>query len=281
MRDNILIIGNNSFIGINLFNFFKEKKIKVKKISFEQFKKINDKELFKFSIIINCSISNKYVKNNYNYKNDFDLFIANKIKESEIKLIFISTRKVYYPKANISEANKCNPISNYANNKLITEKKLENLLNKKLLILRVSNILGYKGKISKRKIHNTFLDIFVKNIKQKKVINNEKIFKDFITINQFAKIVHKLIINKSYGIFNISFGRKVYLYKLIDWLLKFNKNKLNTKKLTNFEKKKLEFRSFFLNNTKLKKKISINLDLDEIKQECLKISKKIFYEKSL
>ena len=39
MRDNILIIGNNSFIGINLFNFFK-KKIKVKKISLEQFKKL-------------------------------------------------------------------------------------------------------------------------------------------------------------------------------------------------------------------------------------------------
>ena len=121
----------------------------------------------------------------------------------------------------------------------------------------------------------------LKILSKKKVINNEKIFKDFITINQFAKIVHKLIIKKSYGIFNISFGRKVYLYKLIDWLLKFNKNKLNTKKLTNFEKKKLEFRSFFLNNTKLKKKISINLDLDEIKKECLKISKKIFYEKSL
>ena len=81
------------------------------------------------------------------------------------------------------------------------------------------------------------MDIFIKNIKQKKVINNEKIFKDFLTINQFAKIVHKLIINKSYGIFNISFGRKVYLYKLIDWLLKFNKNKLNSKKLTNLKKK--------------------------------------------
>ena len=53
MRDNILIIGNNSFIGINLFNFFKKKRIKVKKISLEQFKKINDKKLIKLNTIIN------------------------------------------------------------------------------------------------------------------------------------------------------------------------------------------------------------------------------------
>ena len=50
------------------------------------------------------------------------------------------------------------PKSNYAKNKLKTEKKLITSLNNNLIILRISNVIGDKSKV--KKIHNTFIDIF-------------------------------------------------------------------------------------------------------------------------
>ena len=53
----------------------------------------------------------------------------------------------------IKEKSKLNPICNYSKNKLITEKKIKNILPNRYLILRVSNIIGKKNikpiKISK------------------------------------------------------------------------------------------------------------------------------------
>ena len=41
-----------------------------------------------------------------------------------------------------------------------------NILKSNYLILRLSNILGYEG-IIKRKLHKTFMDIFLASIKKK------------------------------------------------------------------------------------------------------------------
>ena len=61
----VLIIGNHSFIGSNLFSFLK-KKFFIKKLSFNDFKKKNTNFFRKFTHIINCSINPNYVK--YKYK---------------------------------------------------------------------------------------------------------------------------------------------------------------------------------------------------------------------
>ena len=103
MNKKILIIGQKGFIGSNLFKFFREKKLKVYSLSFEDFLNSHARNNCKFDFIINCSSNEKFIKNKYQITNDNDLIIAKKILNSKTKLIILSTRKIYKPKFNINE----------------------------------------------------------------------------------------------------------------------------------------------------------------------------------
>ena len=278
MRKSILIIGRNSFIATSMYKNLKTKYF-INKISFERFKTIDLKKLIKFDYIINCSLNKNYISKKYSIKNDIDTFIVNKICRISVIYIFLSTRKVYFPKPNIRERDKINPISNYGKNKSITESKITKLLKKKLLILRVSNIIGEKPKRNLRKIHKTFIDIFFENISKGYIFKNNDIYKDFLTAEQLSKIIHKLIKNNANGIYNVSLGKKVLLSNIVNWLLKYNKDKLKYIKFKFRERNKLENKSFYLNNDKLRRKINIIFNLEELKKYCFKLSKKFFYEK--
>ena len=278
MKKKILIIGEKSFIGNNLFNYFK-KKLTVKKISYNKFNQLKIKYINRYTHVINCSLNPLYTKKKYNKKYDIDLKIAKKLKNSVCKFIFLSSRHVYAPKDNIKELFKEKPISQYGKNKKITEDLLFKNLRNNLLILRIANIIGDRKIINSRKVHKTFIDIFFDNLKLGYVINNGKKYKDFLTIGQLSKIVIKLINVNAEGVFNVSAGKKIFLSKLINWLLKYNKTKTVIKNITKSERNKIENKSFYLNNSKLRKKINFNFRLDELKKECFKLSKNNLYEK--
>ena len=104
------------------------------------------------------------------------------------------------------------------------------------------------------------------------IYNNKKIFKDFISISKFNQIVYELIKKNSFGIFNISLGKKIYINQLIAWL-----NFYNTKKIKVINpKNSFNNDSFTLNNNKLMKQIKIKNNVLELKNECLSNKQKIF-----
>ena len=270
MKKNVLIIGKRSFIGSNLFIFIK-KKLKVKLISIESFKKLTSKSLSKFSIIINCSINKNYVNKKYKLKNDYDLLVAKKIKNLKSKFVLISTRKVYKPKFNISEKGQLMPKCNYSKNKLKSERLAIKILDNRLLILRVANIVGQPKK-NKRKIHRTFSDIFFDQAKKGYIYNNRNNYKDFISIKKFCEIVFNLLKFNAYGIYNVSLGKKIYLNELVNWL-----NFYNRRKITKIDiKKSFNNDNFTLNNRKLINKIKTSNSLKEFKKQCIKLSKYYF-----
>ena len=265
----ILIIGKNSFIGSNLYSFFK-KKYSTKIASF---KDNLLKKLDKYDYVINCSSNKNYIKNKYNEKNDFDLRIIKKIKGTNTKFIFLSSRKIYLPSPNIKENSKKKCINNYEKNKYITENKIIKLHKKNLIILRISNLIGYK-KNNLRKIHFTYVDYLLKIINEGKIYENGKRYKDFLDINSFSKIVQLVIKNKLFGIYNISIGKKIYLNEINQWILHYYKAK-NQLKICNLNNNN-NGESFFLNNSKLLKKIDLKISKQKLKKECLKLSKKLF-----
>ena len=171
-------------------------------------------------------------------------------------------------KANIKENSKILPKSNYAKNKFITENKLKKKLNKNLIILRISNVIGDKSNI--RKLHNTFIDIFFDNIKKGFILDNKNYYKDFISIDKFCEIVKKIIQKNLRGIFNVSIGKKVLINDVLNWLNFYNLKKVKLKN----NKSKVD--CFYLNNNKLMSKIRVNNSVLELKKYCLKISKKSF-----
>ncbi len=262
----ILIIGKRGFIGNNLSFYLKKFYRITHKNYFDTIKqrfKINN-----FDYIINTSINKNYIKKNYKLEFDNDVKISNLIVNSKITYIFLSTRKVYKPKANIKENDKLLPKTNYSKNKLITEKKLAKKFNKKLVVLRISNVIGDKNKI--KKIHNTFIDIFFDNLKKGFIYENKKDFKDFISIDKFCEIIKEIIKKDIKGTYNVSIGRKVYLNDLLNWLNKFNKKKYLKKP------KNINDDNFFLNNKKLMSKLKIRNSVTELKGFCLDLSKKKF-----
>ncbi len=262
----ILIIGKRGFIGNSLTKYLK-KYFAVTHKSFENINQLKSK-MNNYDYVINTSINKKYIEKKYNNKFDNDLKISSLIKNSKTVYIFLSTRAVYKTKANIKENSQILPKSNYAKNKYITENKLKKRFNKNLIILRISNVIGDKSNI--KKLHNTFIDIFFKNIKKGFILKNKNYYKDFISIDKFCEIIKKIIQRNLKGIFNVSIGKKVLINDILNWLNFYNSKKVRLKN----NKSKVD--CFYLNNNKLMSKIKINNSALELKKYCLKISKKSF-----
>ena len=250
MKQNILIIGKNSFLSTNLFKYFKNKKIPVTRTSFNFFLKNQEKKLLKYNYVINCSINNSFLNKKYDSKYDQDLLCAEKLKDVKSKLIIFSTGKVYGPGSNLKETSKKKPIDRYGKNKSITEINLFKF-KKDLLIFRLSNIVGKENKNNSRKITNLFFDDIRKNLKENFVVVPKKnYYKDFVLIEDFVKIVYLSIIKDLKGIFNLSTNSKIYLHDLAKDISFFTGAKLIYSTSKTY--------SFTLNNKKLLDKISIN-----------------------
>jgi nucleoside-diphosphate-sugar epimerase len=270
-NDKILIIGKNSFLGKNLYHYIKKKK-NVLLLSYKKFLKLNNKAIKNFNYLCNCSIDPKYNRSKYNEKNDIDLKIVKKIQNYKINFIFLSSRKVYFNKYDISENDKLSPRCNYSKNKLLTEKKILKLIPNKITILRISNVIGLKED-SIRNVHSSFVDNYIKYIFSNKKIYYVNDYKDFITIKQFVRIFYNIIKKKLSGIYNVSLGKKIYVKEILKWLnyKNANNNKFLIKKNSHYKD------SFTLNNKKLINLIKIKINKSEVKTFCKTIGKKIYY----
>lgn len=249
MKQNILIIGKNSFLSTNLFKYFQKKKIFVERTSFSIFLKNSEKKLSKYNFIINCSINNSFLKKEYNLKYDQDFLCAKKLKYLKSKLIIFSSGKVYGPGFNLKETSLKKPIERYGKNKSKTEINCYKI-KKEILIFRLSNIVGKENKNNSRKVTNLFFDEIRKNLKKKVIIVPKKnYYKDFLLIEDFAKIVYLSIVKDLKGIFNLSTNSKIYLHDLAKDISKFTGAKLIYSNGKTY--------SFTLNNKKLFNKIKI------------------------
>ena len=265
----ILLIGKRGFLGKNL-NQYLRKNFQIKFISFREISNLK-KSKAKYDYIINTSINKNYINKKYTKKFDNDLKISNYLDPKKNIFIFLSSRKVYKSKENIKESDKLNPLTNYSKNKLITENFLKNKFKKNILILRISNIIGYKLDVKKR-LHKTFVDLFYEKAKKGFIYDNKKRFKDFLSVKKFSQILIMIIKKDLRGTYNVSIGRKIYLNQMIKWLNRYNKKSF---KIINYSSTN-KTQNFYLNNNKLMSKIKINNSLFELKKDCLDLSKKLF-----
>ena len=125
----------------------------------------------------------------------------------------LSTRKIYKAKFNIKELDKKKPNCNYSKNKLISEISVEKILANRVLILRISNIISSPNKIRENST-KLFLISFLKWQNEGLFIKIKKSYKDFISIIKFNQIVYELIKKNSFGSFNVSLGKKIYINQL-------------------------------------------------------------------
>ena len=270
-KKNLIIIGKRSFIGSNIYNILKRKK-KILILSLKDFMKLPKNVIKKYDYVCNCSVNKNNLKYDYNKELDFNYKIAKKIEKINTTFIFLSSRKVYKPKQNIFENSKLQPIDKDSKNKLISENLLKKKLKSKILILRISNVIGLKKNKNYRQIHKTFFDNYLDFVKLKTKVEYHDQFKDFISIEQLSKIFFLILKKKLHGTYNVSLGQKIYIKEILSWLNKYNKNKKN---FIYVKKKKKVFNkySFSLNNTKLYRAINYKPKKNELRKFCIKLSK--------
>ena len=258
----ILIIGKKSFLGSNL-KIYLSKFYKIDCYSYEKIILKNNSFFDKYSHVINTTIHKKYTKEKYNKKYDLDSNFINKFKKINFYYIYLNSRKVYLPKENINENSSISPIDNYAKNKMVTERFLQKKCKNKFISLRISNVIGKRIFKNLRNSHKLFFDNFLRYKKNNKKIIVKNDFKDFISINQFSKVIKQIIKYQIIGIYNVSIGKKIYISEIVEWL---DKNLLENIEFTDIEKD-----SFTLSNKKLLKKIKINLSKNQLKLFCKKL----------
>ena len=235
MKTKIYIIGHKSFIQKNLYNFFKKKKLSVKKITFQSI--IKSKKKISNSILINCSTNKNFYNKKYNIKYDRNFLISKIFKNKNNQFYLISSRQVYEAKLNLTEDSKLKPISLYGKNCLRSEKNCKMILGDSLNILRVSNVIGLEKR--PKNFRQSLMSTLIKGIKKNKVVldKNSHFLKDLLPINILLKYFYILVKKQSKNlILNVGSGHSMTLENLYKIMNKKKKSKVNfTNNLKNFD----------------------------------------------
>ena len=259
----ILITGGLGFIGLKvglklskLHNVtvvdIKKSKKKLKNINVIQGDLSKDNVYNKldtpFDIIFHFAGQTSSKLSEVNKKNDYinnvvtTEKIANYAEKIKVKKIIFSSSMTVYGKyaENVDEENVVRPQSNYAKNKLKSEKILLKLKKKNIdiVITRLFNVYGpgqdffnmNQGMIS------IYLAQAIKN-KFIKVTGSLKRYRDFIYIDDLVNAFVLLIKFNSTEIFNIGSGKKTTVLEILRIILKKLKLKKNSYKEINSQKK--------------------------------------------
>lgn len=251
--------------------------------------------------IIHCA-ANSYVLEAENNKKKY--FLNNIVKTKKFidicnkrkidNFIFMSSSNVYnekYKSSIFSENNKTEPKNYYGKNKIIIEDYLKKKKFKKLIILRLFNIIGisnnkFKSFQFKQKNYQRLIFSLLQNYKKKQITYINKINhkgsdvfpeRDFLDINDLLIILRKLLakiskVNKISSTFNVGSGKSISINRVVRLMNSYlnNKLKLKTIKLNNKEmtstRSSIKKISKYLNyNPKLSLKKSITSHLKQIK----------------
>lgn len=235
-KKKILILGINGTLGKKLYQDLKKnrnfrtcgisKKNSDFNLNLENFKKL---ELFlkknKFEIVVNCAAYTNLIFCEKNFKKILKVNTLLPAKLSlwtsryNFKYVHISTDHVYLSKKNVAnkENSKIGWHNYYSKSKFLAEK---NLINKSNLIIVRTNFMDDKRN------KKSFLNWLHKLIKNKIEI---PLYKDMYTstidLRSLTKILIKLILKNSSGVFNI--GSSEYISKKQFALKYFKKLKIN------------------------------------------------------
>ena len=261
----ILVIGSNGLLGSEITKYLNKKKINFLTVArnnsdfnldLKRFKKLNYFfENNNFNIVINCAakVSIDFCEQNFkealtiNYY--FPKYLSLVSKKFKFKLVQISTDHVYSGnkfKLN-NEKSKTYSINNYTKTKILAENAIKKIKN--YLIIR-TNFTGRKFKKDR-----SFSDWINNSILKKK---NIKLFTDMYTstidVKNCAKLLVKLAIKKSSGIYNL--GRKDVLSKK-EFALKFSKK----------IKKKIKFKDVSCETLLVKRGKKLGLNVNKIEKK--------------
>lgn len=260
----IFLVGNKSFLQESLF--LKLKNNNLVKINYN---KIFKEKISENDLVVNFSNDINFYYKRYFIKYDRNYILAKFLKRTNTKLIILSTRQVYKPNMNLTENSQIEPISNYGKNCLVSEKNCMKTLKSRLLILRLTNIIGFENRKKKRpSLVSSIINGYKKGVI--KFDNNYYLLKDLLPIQHFTEIFFKITRFDLKGIYNVGTGKSIKVSLFINKI--FNNKKINIK-IDN--KKKINDSHFSVNPNKLFDIIGYNISNKMIIKEFNLLKKKI------
>ena len=281
-KSKILITGATGFLGRELNRYLsrkyhivatsKRKKKNYIHLDYPQ-KKIKDKILKGVDTIIHlASLDRDEVKKNYKKAKKINFDFTKDLIESSIKnkvknFIYISSISVYglNLSINTSEKIKPKPKDGYSRLKLMCEKLLKKKSDQKVLILRLSNIIGKPNCITKGYQKLFIPNICLSALEKNQIIlrTNGEQYRDFLELNIFLKIINLFLtkINKieKFSIFNISSFHSVKIIDVAKNISSIFNDKLN-KKIKIIRGKNINEKKYSINNNKMKSFLNLKIE---------------------
>ena len=280
-KNKILITGADGFLGYEILKFLSEKKNvigtsknKNKKFIQVNYPKnsINEEDLNDVNTVIHlASLDREQVKKNIKFAKKINIqftedLINKCIKKKVRNFIYFSSISVYGKnlKNKVDEKTKPLPIDQYSKLKYLTEKKILKKKNIRIIILRLSNIIGKPSRKSKG-----FLKLFLPTICnlaiRKKIITlkyDGNQYRDFLSLENLLQIIYKIIANvdklKKRDIFNVSLGKSIKVKEISEKVKNIVK-KIYNKNIIIIKGKSSKEKKYVIANHKLKKQLQCNI----------------------
>jgi nucleoside-diphosphate-sugar epimerase len=242
----LLVVGETSFIGKHLSNELFDK------VSYKDFQKL---DLSQYDVVLNCALNPLYKTHPYDKNIDVDLNVGLTACKSGCHYVMISTSKVYGNSEELktyTELSEVECVDHYSKNKLITENILLGNFPTQVTILRGSNIFGFEyGR-------NSFVGYCMSQLVNEGLIEitiDGHTKRDFLYVEDAAKIIEKVCEVKPLGVYNMSSNQPVTVYDVCENLIR-GYPYLGGIVITG--KGKFE-RQFLLDNTKLKEALKMKI----------------------
>lgn len=258
MKLNIGVTGHTGSLGKfikkykskNKYYFYKDDIRSKKNLSY-WFKKNNLDIIFHLAAIVPIKVVNKNKKKAYevNYlgtKNIVDIS-----KKNNVKWFFLASTSHVYKSSNIpiNENFSKIPISYYGKTKWLAEKYVK----KKLKNYCIGRIFSTSNKNQRKNYLIPDLKEKIKRSKKKIILKNLNHYRDFVSMEDIAKVINLLLKQRFKGTVNICSGRGIYLKDIAKIILKKYKNK-------NYEFIDNNIQTSLIgNNKKLKKMINFEI----------------------
>ena len=152
-------------------------------------------------------------------RDDPDVRLARSIGERPVRLVVLSTRKVYAPAAvPLAEDAPVGPVDAYGRNKLRVETRLRAMLGERLTVLRLGNVFGDERQPGRR----TFLAILLTTLARAGRIRFDMspfVTRDFLPAGRCGAILAALAVDPPGGMVNVGSGIALPTGRLALWIL--------------------------------------------------------------
>ena len=262
----LLVVGKNSFIARHVLDVLREDRV----IARSHGDLTAPDLLDGIDIVLSCAKHPGSNRDDYDLDGaDPDLALARRIGERDIKMIMLSSRKVYAPSDQpLREDASLGPGDAYGRNKLKAEQDVKGVLGDRLTILRLANIFGDERVDGRR----SFLALTLNRLAEQGQIRYDMspfVERDFLPVDVLSMLLAKIVREPPGGVMNIGSGIGLPTGRIALWIMEgYGGGQLL---IDSHEEKD----RFVLDISRLKERYGIPCTLEDLKERCLDLGRNL------